>query len=103
MGLLRDLAEAIGAIPDDPTHRRTDGPQYGYVDRAGGSAILLESKKDMKSRGLASPTWPTPRPDLRLPCRAPCDVAASPTPTTTRSRMADRDRVRSAFNHEEAA
>lgn len=54
-GSLREWL-SIGAIPDDEQLKaELVGPQYGYVEREGGSAILLEAKKDMKSRGLASP------------------------------------------------
>jgi len=54
-GSLREWL-AIGAIPDDhQLHAELIGPQYGYVDREGRPAILLEAKKDMKARGLASP------------------------------------------------
>lgn len=54
-GSLREWL-AIGAIPDDAQlTAELTGPQYGFVEREGGSAILLEAKKDMKSRGLASP------------------------------------------------
>ena len=31
------------------------GVEYGYVLREGRDAIILEKKKDMKKRGLASP------------------------------------------------
>jgi hypothetical protein len=54
-GSLREWLK-VGCIPDDPElHAELTGPQYGYVDREGGSAILLEAKKDMKTRGLSSP------------------------------------------------
>lgn len=54
-GSLREWL-AIGAIPDDANLvAELTGPQYGYVEREGGSAILLEAKKDMKGRGLSSP------------------------------------------------
>lgn len=54
-GSLREWL-SIGAIPDDQQLiAELTGPQYGFVDREGGSAILLEAKKDMKSRGLSSP------------------------------------------------
>ena len=54
-GSLREWL-AHGAIPDDAQlQAELTGPQYGFVDREGRNAILLESKKDMKGRGLASP------------------------------------------------
>jgi len=45
-----------GAIDDDPD-LETDltGREYGFVLREGRDAIILEKKKDMKKRGLASP------------------------------------------------
>lgn len=47
---------AIGAIPgDQQIHAELTGPEFGFVEREGGSAIQLEAKKDMKKRGLASP------------------------------------------------
>ena len=54
-GNLRDWL-AGGAIPDDPEVRANlTGTQYTYVISNGRDAILLESKRDMKVRGLASP------------------------------------------------
>jgi hypothetical protein len=52
---MRTWLEA-GAIPDDP-ELRADlvGPEHSYVLRDGRDAILLESKEDMKRRGIASP------------------------------------------------
>jgi hypothetical protein len=45
-----------GGIPDDPDLRtELEGVQYGYVQVAGIDAIQLESKKDMKKRGMPSP------------------------------------------------
>lgn len=45
-----------GAIPDDPELvADLTGVEYGYIMRDGRDAILLEKKKDMKKRGLASP------------------------------------------------
>jgi len=45
-----------GALDDDATLRADlIGPEYGYVLRDGRDAILLESKDDMRERGLASP------------------------------------------------
>jgi hypothetical protein len=47
---------SVGAIPDDQQLiAELTAPQYGFVDREGRSSILLEAKKDMKGRGLASP------------------------------------------------
>lgn len=47
---------SIGAIPDEQQLiSELTGPEFGYVEREGGSAIQLEAKKDMKKRGLASP------------------------------------------------
>lgn len=54
-GSLREWL-TVGAIPDDiQLQAELTGPQYGFVDREGRNAILLESKKDMKGRGLSSP------------------------------------------------
>lgn len=45
-----------GAIPDDNDLRSELEPrEYGYVLLSGNECIQLESKKDMKKRGLASP------------------------------------------------
>jgi hypothetical protein len=45
-----------GAIPDDPDmHAQLEGCEYGYVMLSGNECVLLESKKDMKKRGLSSP------------------------------------------------
>jgi hypothetical protein len=45
-----------GSIPDDADMRgQLEGREYGYVLRDGRDAIQLESKKDMKKRGLSSP------------------------------------------------
>jgi hypothetical protein len=89
---------AIGAIPDDTQlAAELTGPQYGYVDREGGSAILLESKKDMKGRGLASP-------DL-----ADALALTFAYPVVPRRRREDPDPAHlieteyDPFNHEEAA
>lgn len=48
---------SVGAIENDP-NLETDltGVQYGFKG-ADGSEILLESKKAMKARGVASPDW----------------------------------------------
>jgi hypothetical protein len=54
-GYMRDWL-ATGCIDDDP-ELVTDlsATEYGFVLRDGRDAIQLESKKDMKKRGLASP------------------------------------------------
>lgn len=53
-GLMRDWLKG-GAIPDESSIREElTGPEYGYNIR---NAIQLESKDDMKRRGLASPDW----------------------------------------------
>lgn len=45
-----------GAIPDDTDlEQQLIGVEYGYREKRGRDAILLESKKDMKARGLPSP------------------------------------------------
>jgi hypothetical protein len=45
-----------GAIPDDSDlEQQLIGVEYGHKQLQGRDAILLESKKDMKARGLASP------------------------------------------------
>ena len=45
-----------GAIDDDPELKANlTAVEYGFKLRAGRDAILLERKKDMKARGLASP------------------------------------------------
>jgi len=54
-GKMRDWLDG-GCIDD--TQRLTDdltAPEYGYKDKAGESAIQLESKDDMRERGEASP------------------------------------------------
>lgn len=44
-----------GAIPDNDQYaEELTGPQYGYNNQ---EEIQLESKKDMKKRGLSSPDW----------------------------------------------
>jgi hypothetical protein len=54
-GKLRDWLPH-GAIDDDPELKSNlTAVQYGYKLRNGRDAILLERKKDMKARGLASP------------------------------------------------
>lgn len=55
-GVMRDWIKSGGAIPDEPDlHSQLTERQYGYVDRDGRDAIILEKKKDMKKRGLSSP------------------------------------------------
>jgi hypothetical protein len=45
-----------GLIPDDrELLADLTGVEHGYVLREGRDAIILEKKKDMKKRGLASP------------------------------------------------
>lgn len=45
-----------GAIPDEPElEQDLVGVQYGYKIQEGKDVIILESKKDMKRRGLSSP------------------------------------------------
>jgi hypothetical protein len=45
-----------GMTPDDrELLADLTGVEYGYVLREGRDAIILEKKKDMKKRGLASP------------------------------------------------
>ena len=57
---MRDWLEK-GAIPDwDALEADLTGREYGF--RGPDSAIQLESKDDMKKRGLARPTWPTRSP-----------------------------------------
>ena len=56
-GMMKDWLRDGGTIPDDPVLcGELVGPEY-YVKTTGGSAgkIVLESKTDMKKRGLASP------------------------------------------------
>jgi hypothetical protein len=55
-GVMKEWLGTGGAIPDDPdlASQLTDR-EYGYVMRDGRDAIQLESKKDMKKRGLSSP------------------------------------------------
>lgn len=54
-GYMRDWLKG-GAIPDD-VELATDltGVEYGYKYQKGKDCIMLESKADMKSRGLSSP------------------------------------------------
>lgn len=45
-----------GAIPEIPDlETGLTGPEYGFKDMQGRSCILLESKENMKKRGLSSP------------------------------------------------
>ena len=54
-GNMRDWLRG-GAIPDEADLcDQMTGLEYGYVLREGVDKILLESKKDMKKRGLSSP------------------------------------------------
>lgn len=54
-GSMRDWL-AGGYLPADPDIAADlTGPEYGYKQRGGQDAILLEKKEDMKKRGLASP------------------------------------------------
>lgn len=55
-GLLRDAMKQGLELPDDPD-LATDltAPEYTYKTKDGHDVILLESKKDMRGRGLASP------------------------------------------------
>lgn len=55
-GSMRDGLRAGLAVPDDPDlGDQLTGVEYGYILRDGKDAVLLESKKDMKKRGLSSP------------------------------------------------
>ena len=55
-GLLRDAMKDGLEIGDDAEmHTDLIGPEFFYTTRSGHDVIQLESKKDMKSRGLASP------------------------------------------------
>jgi hypothetical protein len=54
-GSMRDWLRG-GSIPDEAELAgQLTGTEYGYVMREGQDKILLESKKDMKKRGLSSP------------------------------------------------
>lgn len=45
-----------GAVIDEPQIvNELTGPEYGFVQREGREAILLESKESMKKRGVSSP------------------------------------------------
>ncbi|CAJ0778881.1 MULTISPECIES: terminase [Ralstonia] len=56
-GVMRDWLKTGGAIPENDVdlHAQLQDREYGYVLRNGRDAIQLESKKDMKKRGLSSP------------------------------------------------
>lgn len=54
-GVMREWLKG-GAIPDDAELRaELEGREYGYTMLQGRDCIVLEKKKDMKKRGLASP------------------------------------------------
>ncbi len=55
-GLARDALKDGQELPDD-NELKADlvAPEYGYATRAGFEVIQLESKDDMRSRGVASP------------------------------------------------
>ncbi|MGH8505674.1 MAG: terminase, partial [Stenotrophobium sp.] len=56
-GVMREWLKTGGTIPegDNDLHSQLQDREYGYVLRDGRDAIQLESKKDMKKRGLQSP------------------------------------------------
>lgn len=56
-GMMRDWLKEGAAIPDDPDlERQLTGPNYDIVrGKTQNGSIFLESKEDMKRRGLASP------------------------------------------------
>lgn len=56
-GVMREWLGSGGSIPHDDTdlHSQLTDREYGFVLRDGRDAIQLESKKDMKKRGLQSP------------------------------------------------
>jgi hypothetical protein len=55
-GVMRDWLKTGGAIPDDNDLKsQLESREYGFVLKGGRDAIQLESKKDMKKRGLSSP------------------------------------------------
>jgi hypothetical protein len=55
-GLLRDALKEGMEIPEDnELHADLVAPEYGYSTRGGFEVIQLESKDDMRSRGIASP------------------------------------------------
>lgn len=55
-GLMRDALREGQEMPDD-NELKADliGPEYGFATRSGFEVIQLESKDDMRSRGIASP------------------------------------------------
>lgn len=55
-GLMRDALKDGQEIPDDPElHADLAAPEYGFATKGGVDVIQLESKDDMRSRGIASP------------------------------------------------
>jgi hypothetical protein len=56
-GLARDALKDGCELPTDDIELAADlvGPQYGFATRGGFDVIQLESKDDMRSRGVASP------------------------------------------------
>lgn len=56
-GVMREWLKTGGSIPENDVdlHAQLQDREYGYVLRDGRDAIQLESKKDMKKRGLSSP------------------------------------------------
>jgi hypothetical protein len=56
-GVMKEWLKTGGSIPHDDTdlHSQLTDREYGFVLRDGRDAIQLESKKDMKKRGLSSP------------------------------------------------
>lgn len=55
-GLGRDALKDGQELPNDPDlHGDLVAPEYGYATRGGFEVIQLESKNDMRSRGVASP------------------------------------------------
>lgn len=56
-GLGRDALKEGQEIPGDDNELAADlvGPEYGFATRGGFEVIQLESKDDMRSRGVASP------------------------------------------------
>ena len=55
-GVMREWLAGGGAIPDDNDLKsQLESREYGFAMKDGRDAIQLESKKDMKKRGLSSP------------------------------------------------
>ena len=55
-GVMREWLATGGAIPDDNDLKsQLEAREYGFVMRDGRDVIQLESKQDMKKRGLSSP------------------------------------------------